>query len=116
MIRINNLLTSKECKNLISDAESMGFESYPFRPNENEKLVSYPQRLYVKCPKTLYDIIYKRAEEFVPSEIKNNNEIWKFYDIGGSSRWKFNKYKNGDYFQRHIDPGNIEIGEKIQNR
>jgi len=113
---LSNVLTSKECDQIVQMAETMGFTSdapvslgRDIRRNNN--------CVWVADEPTLNRIIFDRAKKFLPQSVEsilpeqppNLPEGTKLYrkfagkPMGINQRWRFYRYSEGDTFKAHYD-------------
>ena len=108
-----NILTEEECKSLINIAEALSFNkdaavSLPRHIRHNDSLT------WVVDEET-HAIIWDRSKHLLAGGIQ---EISNMVPVGINARFRFYKYKEGDFFKPHIDgswPGSRIINGKNEH-
>lgn len=103
-----NVLTDSETQRLIDISESLGYDEdspvslpHEVRHNENFNWV---------VSEAVDTVIWERSQALI-------NEVWQGQEAKGiNARFRFYKYKKGDFFKFHRDgawPGSRVVGDKL---
>jgi hypothetical protein len=103
---LHNVLTEKECKLLIKESESVGFEDansycHMYRDRYNDRLMS--------DDKIFSDVIYERVKHLLPQVMKpdssnialRSTSTFKLDSL--NNRWRYCRYQPGHFFGAHTD-------------
>jgi len=119
---IHNLLSPEECKQYIELSEEMGFAPAPLRNldqvnsnnftyNEDTQSIRTSLRVLFDVPDDIGVVLNDRIAPHLPPELECEGYIWRPStkdDLCGgpiNKRWRFNKYRKGDFFKPHFDAG-----------
>jgi hypothetical protein len=119
---IHNVLTEEECKQYIEMSEEMGYAPAPLRNldevnsnsftyNDDTKNIRTSLRVLFDAPDDIGVVLNKRIAPHLPQELECDGRKWRLSSdndlCGGciNKRWRFNKYRKGDFFKPHFDAG-----------
>jgi len=119
---IHNVLTEEECKQYIEMSEEMGYAPAPLRNldevnsnsftyNDDTKNIRTSLRVLFDAPDDIGVELNKRVAPHLPQELECDGRKWRLSSdndlCGGciNKRWRFNKYRKGDFFKPHFDAG-----------
>lgn len=94
---IRNVLTPLECDKLIKLTEAAGYDQDA--PTRLGRHVRHNDNCVFIASEALNDAIFRRCRGSLPPTVEGG-EI-----RGINRRWRFYKYRPGDIFRAHIDPG-----------
>jgi hypothetical protein len=119
---LHNVLTADECAQYIALSEEMGYEVSPLRNLDtlNSEQFSYnneirtSQRVLFDVTDQIADELNRRVQDHLPKHLMLRGQRWNVRKNGDglsrgpvNRRWRFNKYKTGDFFKPHFDAGYI---------
>jgi len=116
---VHNLLTAAECEQYIRISEDMDYEPSPLRNldvvNSNSarrgadtQSIRNSLRVLTDAPAHVADTLNARLLPHLPQFVSCEGAQWEVYAPECiNSRWRFNRYDDGNYFKPHFDAGYV---------
>jgi len=121
---VHNLLTPDECEQYVKISEEMGFSQAPlrnldtlnstnFQLSDDTLTIRNSQRVLFDAPDQLAKTLNERLLPFLDQTVECEGGNWKVCtEEPINRRWRFNRYKKGNFFKPHFDAGFVYSDNK----